>query len=579
MSEPRVIVGLDFGTTYSGFAFAHITDLEKIYCFYDYPNTRGEKPYCKTLTGSYYKQVNGVWEFQNWGFLARAEYERDVSALKKKHAPPFQPSVGSYFTRFKLHLAGSHMGPSSAQPLPPGLTVNVLITDYLRAMGELILRTLRTSYGPRLSVKDIQWCITVPSIWDNAAKTTMKRCMTAAGLVNGVEGSSHPLVVVLEPEAAAFHCHEVMSEQALEVGDKLLVADIGGGTADIVVQEVVSVENQHQRSGYRVKEVTMSSGGLCGGTYVDKRFMEFLHTKIGPCLQECIIKEPKIYRLLMKAWEGQKVSFGDLGASMDFDLPNKLVSEWEEYDIRMGNPERESYEDLELTHEEMQSIFDPVIEHNLELIHNQLVQVGGVKVLVIVGGFAASPYLMSRITDRFAGRVPQIISPPNPGSAVCQGAVALALHPNAIDSRICKKTYGFHSVEPFVQGVDPPELGQYYDGVLKCNSRFEIYVRKGDHVKPEDRFSRLFMPIFDGQKLIELELYSSEERDPRYVVGEFVRREGTFVIDISEDMRLEKERRLNVSLFFGRSSIEMVAEGLNFSAAGSRILNLTSAFE
>jgi len=175
--------------------------------------------------------------------------------------------------------------------------------------------------------------------------------------------------------------------------------------------------------------------------------------------------------------------------------------------------------------------------------------------------------------------VPQSISPPNPGSAVCQGAVALALHPSAIDSRICKKTYGFHAVEPFEQGVDPPEFGLYYDGVLKCNNRFEVYVRKGDHVKQEECISRLFKPIFDGQSSIELELYSSEERDPRYVVGDSARREGTFVIDISGDMRLEKDRRLKVSLFFGRSSIEIVAEGLNFSATGSRILTSTSAFE
>lgn len=582
-------MGLDFGTTFSGFAFAHITELEKIYCYYEYPNSRGEKPYCKTLTASYYKKVNGIWEFRNWGFPARAEYERDVSALRKQRAAgpstdPFQPTVGTFFTKFKLHLAGSEMGPSSAQQLPPGLTVNVLITDYLRAMGALILRTVRNSYGPQMSVKDIQWCVTVPSVWNNAAKATMKTCMTAAGLVDGVDGSSHPLVMVLEPEAASFHCHKAMSEQRLEVGDKLLVADIGGGTADIVVQEVVSVENNSGRKpSYRVKEVTISSGGLCGGSYVDMRFIEFLHTKIGPCLQECIIKEPKIYGILIKAWDDYKVSFGDMstvGACIDFNLPSKLVAEWESYDERMGtNPRRNSYDEIEVSYEEMQSIFDPVVDQNLKLIHNQLMQVGGVKVLAIVGGFAGSPYLMGRIKQRFSRIVPQIISPPNPGSAVCQGAVALALHPSAVDSRICKKTYGFHAVEPFEQGVDPPEFAQYYDGVLKCNNRFEIFVRKGDVVKQEDCFSRFFKPIFDGQTLIDLDLYSSDERDPRFVVGDSVRREGTFLIDISGDMRLEKDRRLNVSLFFGRSSIEIVAEGLNFSAAGSRILNSTSAFE
>lgn len=209
-SKPWVIVGLDFGTTFSGFAFAHITDLNRVYCYYDYPRVRGEKPYCKTLTASYYKQnaASGVWEFKNWGFPARAEYEKDVTARRKELAGA---TVGAFFTKFKLHLAGSEMGPSSiAQPLPPGLTVAVLITDYLRAMGELILQTLQKSYGPKLSVKEIQWCVTVPSIWDNAAKAIMKTCMTAAGLVNGDHGSAHPLIMVLEPEAASFHCHKVI---------------------------------------------------------------------------------------------------------------------------------------------------------------------------------------------------------------------------------------------------------------------------------------------------------------------------------------------------------------------------------
>lgn len=100
-----------------------------------------------------------------------------------------------------------------------------------------------------------------------------------------------------------------MSEQRLVVGDRLLVVDVGGGTVDIVMQEVVSVENKQSGARYRVKEVTISSGGLCGGTYVDKEFMTFLQARIGPCLQECIVNEPKLYGHLIKRWEEAKVSF------------------------------------------------------------------------------------------------------------------------------------------------------------------------------------------------------------------------------------------------------------------------------
>lgn len=57
----------------------------------------------------------------------------------------------------------------------------------------------------------------------------MKACMAVAGLVSGADGSCHPLVVVLELEAASFYCHKAMAEeQVLRVGEKLLVADIGG---------------------------------------------------------------------------------------------------------------------------------------------------------------------------------------------------------------------------------------------------------------------------------------------------------------------------------------------------------------
>lgn len=581
MEGPRLIVGLDFGTTYSGFAFAHIHEKEKIYTFYDYPRAGYEKPYCKTLTGMYYKRQSepgGKWHLKSWGHPARAEYEKDFTAVIKQRQrgatdDPFQPSLGNLFTRFKLHL-GKERGPASPIPLPPGLTVHTLITDYLRAMGGLVLKTLQDHYGTQLDMKGIQWCITVPSIWDNSAKAIMKDCMKSAGLVGGEHGSPHQLIIVLEPEAASFHCHKVMNEQVLSVGDKLLVADIGGGTSDLIVQEVISVGER----GYRVKELTISSGGYCGGTYVDARFTNYLHAKIGPALQECLQEFPGVLPTLLKTWEHTKSMFGDPSfaeRTSDLNLPVKLVTTWERYDLRNNIPARgDGYETLEITYEEMQSIFDPVVNENLELIAAQLQQVGFVKILVIVGGFAGSRYLTDRIKERFGRIVPQIIIPPNPGSAICQGAVALALNPDTVDSRICKKTYGIHAMDSFQEGVDPPEYMEIYDGVPKCKNRFEVYVSKGDSVKENEPITRSFKPVRYGQKAITLELYSSDMTNPRYIVGDSACMEGSITIDISKDMKLQTERLLNVSLFFGKSCLDFIAEPVNFSAGKNHRLRL-----
>ena len=576
VSEPKVVVGLDFGTAFSGFAFAHVSEPDKIFTFFDYPKAGGEKPYCKTLTASYYKkQTDGVGKYhlKSWGYSARADYERDIMAARRQirsggpSNSSLLPNVGIYISKLKLHLASS-----SVTKLPPWLTVEALITDYLREMGVLILKTLQDHYGAQLTKDMIQWCITVPSIWDNYAKEMMKTCMTGAGLVHGVDGSPHPLIVVLEPEAASFHCHKVTSQYTLEVGDRLLVADIGGGTSDIVVQEVVSMDPR-----FTVKEVTTSSGGLCGGTYVDTRFMEFLHKKLGPCLQECINAHPNITVVLIKTWEQAKTSFGEhtmIGESTDINLPNKVVTEWRNYDERMGIPERDSYDELEITYEEMQSIFDPVVQQNLELVSDQLKQVGSVKVLVVVGGFAGSPYLVDNIKRRFAGLVPQIISPPNPGSAVCQGAVALTLNPHAIESRICKRTYGFSCTYKFEQGVDPVEYMKIVDGVPKCRRRFQIFVKKGDKVGVDACISRIQRPVHRGQRSMRFELFSSDEPEPRYALGDSVKKEGEIVIDISGDIELEKRREVKLSLFFGRSSLEIKAEAVNFLAQGPEKLEL-----
>lgn len=582
VANPKVTVALDFGTTFSGFAYAHTADPARIHSFYDYPKVGREKPYVKTLTASYYKLRPGTereWQLKSWGYPARVDFERDVQALRKhlKNGSPSDalppPTLGHYLTKFKLHLAGANMqAMSSASALPEGLTKKVVIADYLREMGGLVLSHLQRKFGAHLTMAVVQWCITVPSIWNDFAKATMKSCMAAAGLVQGADGSPHPLIVVLEPEAAAFHCHKAMAERILGVGGKLLVADIGGGTSDIVVQEVVRVGEGS--SSHRVKEVTTSTGALVGGMSVDHGFNEFLYSKVGPCLLECVLNHRYVSTQLFTAWERAKTSFGEpttAEESTEIEFPNVLASEWESYDRRRGIPARDSYDGVDITYQEQQAIFDPVVDEILNLISHQLDNIKApVKVLVVVGGFAESPYLLDRIRRRFASVVPHIFSPPSPGSAVPCGAVALAANPGMIVSRICKRTYGFVVRSAFEQGVDPVEymVTRRGDGHARCRHRFMVLVRKGDEVRVDECVSRKYN-VFRDSRRTKVRLFSSDDADPRYTKGENVKKEGKFYVwDVSAQNGQPGRSRpeLKVSLFFGRSCIEIKAEGVNFLA-------------
>ncbi|KAI5065046.1 hypothetical protein GOP47_0019741, partial [Adiantum capillus-veneris] len=58
--------------------------------------------------------------------------------------------------------------------LPGGLTIEQLVVDYLRCLSSFIVSELQVNYGKQFSVEDVQWCLTVPAIWNERAKQVMK---------------------------------------------------------------------------------------------------------------------------------------------------------------------------------------------------------------------------------------------------------------------------------------------------------------------------------------------------------------------------------------------------------------------
>lgn len=60
-----------------------------------------------------------------------------------------------------------------------------------------------------------------------------------------------------------------------KVGDGFILCDLGGGTVDLITYRVAS------RNPTRVKEATIGSGDQCGGTFVDRAFLEWLELRVG----------------------------------------------------------------------------------------------------------------------------------------------------------------------------------------------------------------------------------------------------------------------------------------------------------
>ncbi|RHZ76354.1 hypothetical protein Glove_198g112 [Diversispora epigaea] len=119
----RVVVSIDFGTTYSGFAYSN--KLNQEHTINDtWPGRMGQ-----TKTNSVLQYADSEFsEVSEWGYPALAQ----KPSRKNKKKPDPKP-----VELFKLHLG--NMPDSEKPPLPKGLDHKKAITDYLKKMGEVYL--------------------------------------------------------------------------------------------------------------------------------------------------------------------------------------------------------------------------------------------------------------------------------------------------------------------------------------------------------------------------------------------------------------------------------------------------------
>jgi hypothetical protein len=416
MVEPRVLVGLHLGTTHSSFAYAHEVIPSPIFTCYDWLGEEWKRDAIPTAI--YYKpdvgKANGDLCFSSWGYMASTEFEKDLEAMRNLREQAAtdvnvlssrdMPVVGSYVTPLRHHLSRSNAGPSSASDLPPGLTLNRVISDYLRAMGNFILRHLqKVHFGSDLSMQDVQWCVTVPSIWSHNPRQQMKSCMVDAGLVvggsNGINASTYPVIMVFQTDAASYWSCEKLS---LQRGDKVLLANIGYDTTDVVVQEWVGREGAYNFKVF--KDLMHSSSGL-GRIHVEKQIIEFLCQKLRP-LREYLLRFPKYKSRLLQEWER---GTGRSHKLIDFPFnPLRidqidLEGDWEEHDKRLRLLHPWYYSTVN------RSIVIPIVEATLDFIAAQLSQTSGIRVMVVVGHLAGLSDLEIRIIQRLGDRVGEIV--------------------------------------------------------------------------------------------------------------------------------------------------------------------------
>ncbi|GFH32018.1 uncharacterized protein HaLaN_31165, partial [Haematococcus lacustris] len=271
-----------------------------------------------------------------------------------------------------------------------------------------------------------------------------------------------------------------------------------------------------------LSEATCAEGALCGSVYVDKEFRTFYRKAVGEAAFDKWKRgNPASLQQVMQEWEKIKCSFAsshasglaqslgqlNLGASepnstFTVPIPPKLASL-----MPQPGPAR-----VTLNGADMESFFQgPVDAMAIRLslrsrgtdVRVFIIVVTTISIstlcaglaasvqclpalpmqVLLVGGFARSPYLQARVRAAVldSGLAEQVVVPPAPHAAVLGGAVLYGDNPSLIHARRSRMAYGVRSCCPYVPGA-PGKFFHKEDKSWYTNSLFVPFVEKNEMV-------------------------------------------------------------------------------------------------
>ncbi|KAH6629649.1 hypothetical protein C7974DRAFT_394938 [Boeremia exigua] len=431
-SDPgSIIIGIDFGTTYSGVAWSYSKETDDIHIITDWDSSEYESSdKGKAPTRLSYKHEPGSRGTRNpqvtWGYGVEDDDEAvewfkllllEESDMddKQKTSPQIQKA------KRLLQKANK--------------TAVQAVGDYLRLLWAHTITNIKKQAGEDfLRGLPLKVVCTVPAIWRNKAISKMREAAKHAGILERRTGGETKLFFVSEPEAAALATFNDLSKRPnLHVGDTLVICDAGGGTVDLISYKIT------QTKPMKLAECVEGSGKLCGAVFLDQEFEAFMKQTITSAWD---VPSPVLKAFMNQYWEnGIKRGFSGKPRSWKLSLPFECI-------------ERGAPPQINLEHGYVLDIFEDVTTQIRALVNEQIRAVeekeGRLpKAVILVGGFGSCKYLHNVLETENAHRGIDVYQSKGnkPWTAICRGAVLKGFGPLSesgpiVETRISRCNYG-----------------------------------------------------------------------------------------------------------------------------------------
>ncbi|OAP64492.1 hypothetical protein AYL99_00464 [Fonsecaea erecta] len=462
--QQRFVIGVDYGTTYTGVAYAtpnsnHLP-LDEIDLIEDWGSNMGN-----------HKKIPSVISFspsteameQQWGYdlsehaisIVHTKLELDLQDVSSELDLMIQALDGMCDFGFD-HIRGAGSAHAFSDK-----SAEQIVTEYLsRVFEHLSAAIVKFSASFRVHVP-VDIVVTVPTEWSYRAKNSTFRALTNAGLNQSYFPRLSTIMFITEPEAAAIYTARYLKDEINEIFLKpnscFILCDAGGGTVDVVSYKVKQVE-----PSLVLERIGVPTGDKCGAIYIDIAFKEWLRELLGNKYYERLDRnqdlqritshtcESKAMRQLMKSFDVLKKQFHKNHRDMALDLPEPL------HNLTLDN--RVDGGEIKITNATMMRFFNICIGKIMDLITGHLRQIDNLnkqcKNIFLVGGFGESPYLQEEIEFSLRLRRIKLRRPDTSWTAVVRGAVLHGIEKDTTGSNLvlataCPRHFGISLNEQF----------------------------------------------------------------------------------------------------------------------------------
>ncbi|KZT03737.1 uncharacterized protein LAESUDRAFT_814408 [Laetiporus sulphureus 93-53] len=392
-----------------------------------------------------------------------------------------------------------------------------ILADFMRYLYKCAKEYISEEHpiGRRLlqSESDVEFVLAHPNGWGGSQQAKMRRAAVLAGLIPDSAVGQSRIHFVTEGEASLHYCiTNGLAGDAVKTGNQLMIVDAGGGTVDLSTYRIMST------IPVKAVESTAPDCVMQGSTFVNARAGQFLRDK----LENCRFGNEEYVETMLEYFENStKPTFRD---------PTKASY------IRFGGP-RDTDEQrgvkrgtLTLSASDMTTLFRPSVSAIEDAMRRQSSGASGrINMVLLVGGFAASPYLRTELQNYANSSGLSLFYPDSgqsqPVKAVAEGALSYHLD-DVVSARVAKYAYGSSCSRPYIPSLPSHEarqdkVGRAASGLLFIPDAFTTILPKGTLVSKEEEFADSFVgigPLSNVDVILrDVTRYKGSERSPRWM--------------------------------------------------------------